>query len=245
MTAARSAAAHVFVVDLERPEPDDDDWHHLRRVLRLRPGEQVTAADGNGRWRFCRMASDAQRLEPEDSVIEEPLPSPLVAVGFVPVKGDRPEWTVQKLTELGVDLILPFTAARSVVRWEGDRRAHHLSRLRRVAREAAMQARRAWLPEVAELKDLRGAIAHLRGAGADGPGGLALAEPGGGPLTAASRAVLIGPEGGWAPEELDSGLDTAGLGSTILRTETAAVAAGALLCALREGRLSPRDHRSA
>jgi 16S rRNA (uracil1498-N3)-methyltransferase len=244
MTAARSAAAHVFVVDLDRPEPDDDDWYHLQRVLRLRPGESVTAADGRGRWRVCRMAAEAQRLEPDAPVVEEPHPSPLVAVGFAPVKGDRPEWTVQKLTELGVDLIVPFTAARSVVRWDAERREHHLRRLRRVAREAAMQARRAWLPEVAELTDLAGATRGMRTAGANGPDAVALAEPGGGPLTDASRAVLVGPEGGWTPEELGSGLPTVGLSATILRAETAAVAVGTLLCALREGRVAPRDRRS-
>ena len=245
MTAARSAAAHIFVVDLDRPEPDEDDWYHLRRVLRLRPGELISAADGKGRWRMCRMATEAHLIEPDDVVIEEAAPARLVAVGFAPVKGDRPEWTVQKLTELGVDLIVPFTAARSVVRWDADRQAHHLQRLRRVAREAAMQARRTWLPEVADLTDFPGARARLRAAGADGPAGVALAEPGGDPVDGANRAVLVGPEGGWSPEELGTGLPTVGLTSSILRSETAAVAAGVLLCALREGRVAPRGPRSA
>jgi 16S rRNA (uracil1498-N3)-methyltransferase len=230
----------VFVVDLERPEPDDADWHHLRRVLRLKAGEPVTAGDGRGRWRMCRMATDAERLEPVDGVIEEPPPASLVAVGFVPVKGDRPEWTVQKLTELGVDLIVPFTARRSIVRWDGQRQAHHVGRLRRVAREAAMQARRAWLPEVADLTDLGGATERVRAAGAEGPEAVALAEPGGASLTGTQRAVLVGPEGGWSAEELAE-RPVIGLGESILRAETAAVAAGALLCALREGRVSPRD----
>ncbi len=73
-----------------------------------------------------------------------------MTVAFSPVKGDRPEWAVQKLTELGVDRIVPLVAARSVVRWTGDRGAAVVERWRRVAREAAMQSRRAWLPAVEE-----------------------------------------------------------------------------------------------
>jgi RsmE family RNA methyltransferase len=107
-----------------------------------------------------------------------------------------------------------------------------------------MQARRTWLPEVDELTDLGGATGRLRAAGADGSGALALAEPGGGPLSGATRAVLVGPEGGWTPAELGAAPATVGLGASILRAETAAVTVGALLCALREGRVAPRGHRS-
>ena len=78
-------------------------------------------------------------------------PSGESKTGFAPVKGDRPEWTVQKLTELGVDRIVPLRAARSVVRWDGERGAAAVERLRRVAREAAMQSRRCRLPEVTEM----------------------------------------------------------------------------------------------
>lgn len=234
--AARSTVAHVFVRDLDRPEPDDDDWHHLR-VLRLRPGEPVTAGDGVGRWRLCRVGARS-RLEPDGEVFIEPPPSPAVAVGFAPVKGDRPEWAVQKLTEIGVDVIVPFVADRSVVRWRGERADGHVARLRRVAREAAMQCRRVWLPEVAELTDFAAALARFPA------GQAALAEPGGPALSAETVAVLIGPEGGWSAAELAAAPRLAGLGSTVLRTETAALAAAVLLCALRERRIAPRDGRS-
>ena len=137
-TALRHTAAHVFVADISTPMLDDDDQHHLARVLRLRDGEQVSASDGRGAWRICewhdgslRAAGDVQR---------EPAPSQRVAVAFVPVKGDRPEWSVQKLTEIGVDEIIVLAPTRrAVVRWGDDK---HMQKLLKVAREASMQSRR-------------------------------------------------------------------------------------------------------
>jgi 16S rRNA (uracil1498-N3)-methyltransferase len=220
----RSSSAHVFVDDLAAPVLAPDDTHHLGRVLRLRAGEVVSVSDGRGGWRACAWTGTG--VEPTDEVVREAAPVPPVTVAFAPVKGDRPEWVVQKLTEVGVDRIVPFTAARSVVRWDGDRGVRQLERLRRIAREAAMQARRVWLPEVAEPTSFS-AVAGLDG--------VALAEPGGGPPTLVRPVLAVGPEGGWSPEELDEGLPHVGLGLTVLRAETAAIAAGVLLCALRAG----------
>ncbi|HWC37683.1 MAG TPA: RNA methyltransferase PUA domain-containing protein, partial [Acidimicrobiales bacterium] len=98
------AVAHVFVADLDAPVLDEADRHHLSHALRLRPGEEVTASDGTGRWRRCRFSGGA--LDPDGPILyDEPL-SPAVAIGFVVTKGGRPEWVVQKLTELGVDRIV-------------------------------------------------------------------------------------------------------------------------------------------
>jgi 16S rRNA (uracil1498-N3)-methyltransferase len=226
-TASR---AHAFVDDLARPVLSDEDRHHLARVLRVRPGDTVTVSDGRGGWRECRFGDD---LEPAGDVVRIDAPSPRVRVGFAPTKGDRPEWAVQKLVEAGVDEIVLVQAARSVVRWEGERGAHHVERLRRVAREAAVQSRRAWLPEV------RGVVAFADAAAADG---VALAALGGGPPSLAHPFVLVGPEGGWAPEELAAVPATVTLGGGVLRTETAAVAAAVLLAALRDNIVRPVDH---
>ena len=76
-------------------------------------------------------------------------------MAFAPVKGERPEWVVQKLTELGIDRIVPLFSERSVVRWSGARGQATVERLRRVAREAAAQCRRVWLPEVSDSVRLR------------------------------------------------------------------------------------------
>jgi len=221
------AAAHVFVDDIGVPVVADDDLHHLRRVLRLRSGERVTAADGRGGWRHCRFV-DTGRLEPDGEPKALTRPLPAITIGFALTKGDRPEWVVQKLTEVGVDRIMPFVAARTVVRWDAAKAGHQVQRLRAVARAAAMQSRRAWLPVVEEVLAFEGAVAAM-GTGA------ALAHPGGRPPALDRPAVLVGPEGGFAETELGLGLATVDLGPTVLRAETAAVACGVLLCSLRAG----------
>lgn len=226
------AAAQVFVPDPAAPVLSDTDRHHLSRVLRLRPGEPVVAADGRGTWRLCRFADGD--LELDGPVEVEPAPRPALTVAFAPVKGDRPEWVVQKLTELGIDRIVPLETERSIVRWSGERRHHAIERLRRVAVEAAAQCRRVWLPEVAgvcTLEDLE-----------QPAGGLALAEPGGPPLAPATRCVAVGPEGGWTHAELARGHPTVGLGPTVLRAETAALAVAALLTSRRAGTVCHGDH---
>jgi len=223
-------AAWVFVGDLGDLRLDPGDAHHLSRVLRLRPGEQVGASDGAGRWRPCAVAvagGGEVRLEPTGPVVADDPPRPPITVGFSLVKGDRPELVVQKLTELGVDRILPLAAARTVVRWDAERAARGVARLRQVAREAAMQARRSRLPEVAPVTTLAAAAEAL------GDGG-ALCEQGGSEALSLRRpALLVGPEGGWDEGEAACGLPAVGLGPTTLRAETAAIAAGVLLCGLR------------
>jgi 16S rRNA (uracil1498-N3)-methyltransferase len=151
-------------------------------------------------------------------------------VAFALVKGDKPELAVQKLTELGVDRIVPFVAARSVVRWDGERAAKAQVRLAAVARAAAAQSHRPRLPVVEPLADLAD-LARRPGA--------ARADRGGAPPSLEHPTVLVGPEGGWAPEERALGLPTVALGPTVLRAETASVTAGALLTALRAGLVGP------
>lgn len=225
----REAAAHVFVADLDRPELDEGDRHHLVHVLRLRSGDVVTAADGAGRWCPCHLGPGGG-LERSGDVVATDAPSPALTVAIALTKGNRPELAVQKLTELGIDRMVPFLAARSVVRWDGDRADRHLRRLRRVAREAAMQSRRTHLPEVSDLTDFEGAA---------GLPGAALACPGGAPPTLGLPVVLVGPEGGWSDEEGSRGLPEVGLGPQVLRAETAAIAGATLLTGLRDGLVAP------
>jgi 16S rRNA (uracil1498-N3)-methyltransferase len=222
-------AFHVFVGDLDVLGVDDEDDHHLRRVLRLRPGEAGTVADGRGGWRPCVWtgATDGP-VEATGEVRRDPAPAPSVTVGFALTKGDRPEWVTQKLTEVGVDIIAPFSAERSVVRWGDDKAARQHERLTRVAREAAMQSRRAWLPTVRPLATFSALVADL---GAD----VALAQPGGAAPSLARPGLLVGPEGGFSEAELQASPGTISLGPTVLRAETAALAAGLSLCWLRAG----------
>jgi 16S rRNA (uracil1498-N3)-methyltransferase len=216
-----AGAAHAFVTDLDQPELDDADRHHFERVLRLRPGTSLTIADGQGRWRVVRFGPE---LEPDGPIEEEPRVQPEIGVGFAVAKGDRPELVVQKLTELGVDLIQPLATDRGVVRWDGERADRHHERLVRVAREAAMQCRRASLPEVAPLAPFARIAARP---------GVAMATLGGQRPTLAHPFVLVGPEGGWSDGELSRALPQVGLAPYVLRSETAAIVAGALLVAAR------------
>ncbi|MGH9228443.1 MAG: RsmE family RNA methyltransferase [Acidimicrobiales bacterium] len=218
-----TARAHVFVGDLEAPVLARGDHHHLVRVLRLAPGSDVTAGDGAGGWRACRL-TDGPVLEVAGPTIGEPRPDPPITVAFALVKGERPELAVQKLTELGVDRVAPFVAGRSVVRWEPARAERQVERWRAIARQTAMQCRRTWLPEVAPVATFD-AVAALPGA--------VLADAAGAPPTLDRPVVLVGPEGGWTPEERASGLPTVRLGAHVLRAETAAITAAAILAALR------------
>jgi 16S rRNA (uracil1498-N3)-methyltransferase len=210
--ALRRAAAHVVVDDVSTPVLDDPSSHHVFRVLRVGDGEFVTVTDGAGNWRVCRAV--AGTIEPEGEPQFERPPLEPLTIAFAIPKQDRPEWIVQKLTELGVDRVVLLHAQRSVVRWDAARADRHLARLRRVALEAVQQSRRVWIPTIegpaAAIDVLPGAVA---------------AEPGCRPIARTDRTIAIGPEGGWAPAELAAARDHVSLGPTVLRVETAALAA--------------------
>jgi 16S rRNA (uracil1498-N3)-methyltransferase len=224
-----SARAHVFVEDLVTPRLADDDLRHLTRVLRLAPGTEVTVSDGAGSWRACRLGTGPE-LEAVSEIVTEPRPEPALTVAFAVVKGERPELAVQKLTEVGVDRIVPFVAERSVVHWDASKAARHRERFGIIARQAAMQCRRCYLPEVAELADFP-TVAQLPG--------VALADPGGEPPSLSVQTVLVGPEGGWSEAERRFRLPLVRLGAHTLRSETAAITAGALLVAMRSRIVNP------
>ena len=219
--ALRHSAAHVFVDQLDSPTLGDDDQHHLGRVLRLRDGESVTASNGRGQWRACVWRDGA--LEVAGEVVASAAPSVRCAVAFTPVKGDRNEWAVQKLTEIGIDeVIILAPTQHSVVRWsDADKQ---LRKLRVVAREAAMQSRRVWLPNIVGLAALHDVCAG---------DGAAVADPDGVALDAGVSLVVVGPEGGFAEDELPAGVPRVQLGDTILRAETATLVAATLLVARR------------
>lgn len=212
----------VLVADLDAPVLASDDHHHLARVRRVRDGDPIVLGDAAGSWCVATMRGDRPEVAGPVGFDERPMPE--VSVGFALVKGSKPELVVQKLTELGLDHIRPFTAARSVLRWDGERAAAARIRWDRVAREAAMQSRRPWLPVIHPVAPFTDVAAMV---------GACCADRDGEPVTLAHPLVLVGPEGGWDEAERHLTPATVGLGPNVLRAETAAIAAGALLAAAR------------
>jgi 16S rRNA (uracil1498-N3)-methyltransferase len=217
----RTSHAHVFVKSLASPSLAFEDEHHLDRVLRLEADEPITVSDGTGRWatatwtrkRGCELTSQIF-TESRDVAL---------TVGCAIPKGDRVDLVVQKLTEIGMDRILFFECARSVVHWDNDRRSKQLERLNRIAREASMQSRRLYMPAI-QFTSFELVIEQA---------GVAIAEPSGkDPLDKTVNTLLIGPEGGFDSDELDFAVPKVALSRNILRVETAALMAGAALVAL-------------
>jgi len=212
-----------------------DDAHHLTRVLRVEPGQKYELSDN----RDVYLAEvEAARKDLVSFAILSKIGSEEARVHITAVaaliKFDRLEWLIEKATELGVDTIVPFVAERSE---KGLERAaeKRVDRWRRIAREASEQSRRARLPEISTLVPFAEALAPS----ADLK--LALDEqPGGQPILAAAHesariAILSGPEGGWTDREraaiVESGWARVSLGPTILRAETAVIAAIAAIAA--------------
>lgn len=231
--AAAEAVAHVIVeAPTEHLVVAGDPGHHLTRVRRLRPGERITAGDGRGRWRAYRVvAADSEGLEcaadgPEH--LESPPPVG-VALAVALTKGGI-EDVVTAVTELGVVRVIPVVSERVVVRWDDDRARRATLRLGSAARAAAEQARRAHLPTIDPVTPL-GELA--------GRPGLVLADRTGGPADALTPpaegewTVVVGPEGGFAPAEVEAFGDCPRLavGPHVLRAVTAPIAAVAVLTA--------------
>jgi 16S rRNA (uracil1498-N3)-methyltransferase len=223
----------VFVPDVDAPVLDADDRHHLERVLRVRVGDGLTISDGQGRWRPAVLADDGV-LDDLGATTSVARPTPAITIGFALVKGGRPELVVQKLTELGVDVVVPFSAERSVVQWESAKAERHHVRLATVARQAAMQSRRCWLLTVEPLASFDEVISRP---------GSAMADRGGGPPTIAHPTILVGPEGGWGADERAAASRLVDLGDHVLRSETAAIVAGAALTMIRGGLLGESEVR--
>lgn len=221
---------------------DGSEGHHAATVQRLRVGEELLLADGRG-GSAVAVVTAVGRGSLDLSItsrayISPPDPRLVVVQGIA--KGDRGELAVQAMTEVGVDEIVPWAAARSVAQWRGERGARARDRWAATAREAAKQARRSWLPAVAGSAALpdestTGVARRLSGAAA----GFVLHEEADLRLSTVDLPVhgdivlVVGPEGGIASTELaafeGASARPVRLGDSVLRTSTAGVAALAVL----------------
>ncbi len=220
-------------------EVTGDEAHHAVAVRRLRAGEHVVLTDGLGTSVTGAVAATGKRVftVSVQSLRVDPRPEPAITVVQALPKGERGELAVEVLTEVGVDRIVPWAASRSVAVWKGERAAKSHARWQATAREAAKQARRSWLPSVSALAS----TADLAVLVAEADLAVVLHEDATAPLSAVDVPtsgrvlVVVGPEGGIAPEELEAlaaaGAQSVRLGSEVLRTSTAGVVAVAALLA--------------
>ncbi|QNE34242.1 16S rRNA (uracil(1498)-N(3))-methyltransferase [Leifsonia shinshuensis] len=208
---------------------------HAATVNRTRPGESVLIGNGRGLVASGEVlvATSAELTIDVEAVERVPRAEPAITLVQALAKGDRDELAVQAATELGVDAVLPWSASRSVSRWEGAKVAKGRDRWAAIVREASKQSIRAWTPEVGELATTKqvAALAATHRVLVLEPGAtsaLTAVRPDGRPL-----ALVVGPEGGIAPQELDAflaaGAEVVRLGDTVLRTSTAGPAALAVL----------------
>jgi 16S rRNA (uracil1498-N3)-methyltransferase len=203
---------------------DGPEGRHAALVKRLRVGEPVDLVDGLG-TRATGTITETTRDTVTVEVVSrslEPAPTPRLTVVQALAKGDRGELAVELMTEVGVDVIVPWAASRCIAKWTDK----SLQRWRTTAQEAAKQSRRAWFPTVADVASTAEVAAM--------PGLLLLHEEATVPLSAVDLAgdvvLVVGPEGGISPEELDAlGGTPVRLGPTVLRTSTAGAAAAAVI----------------
>lgn len=212
---------------------EGDEAHHAVAVRRLRVGEQVRLTDGAGVSVRGVVSSTGKRVFAvvAEEVAATDAPAPEVVVVQAIPKGDRGELAVEVLTEVGVARVVPWAASRSVAVWKGERAAKSLSRWRSTAREAAKQARRSWFPEVDEMASTAEVEALVAGADL----AVVLHEQATSSLAALDVpargrvVVVVGPEGGLTDDEVAAlvaaGAVSVRLGSEVLRTSTAGVAA--------------------
>jgi 16S rRNA (uracil1498-N3)-methyltransferase len=217
---------------------EGDEAKHIVSVSRTRVGEALTVSNGRGLVvdGTVTSAEPSRVVARVDAVTRvEPQRPRLVLVQAL-AKGDRDELAVQASVELGVDEVVPWQASRSVSRWQGDKAVKGVQRWRTIVREATKQSMRAWLPEVvapATTAELRSRAQASR---------MLVLEPGAPrrlseiPIDSGDDrdlVVVVGPEGGIAPDEterlVEAGAEPVRLGSSVLRTSSAGPAALAVL----------------
>src|SRR5690554_722295 len=219
----------------DRVALDGAEARHAVSVSRIQSGAYLRIGNGSG----LVVAGTVDSASPHEltlvveSVTETPAASPAIWLAQALAKGDRDELAVQAATELGVDGVIPWSAQRSIVKWEGAKIRKGHDRWSAIVREASKQSIRAWVPEVADLastKVLGALAAEVRMLVLDpaAPSPLSGVQPDGRDLV-----LVVGPEGGISDSEFElltrAGAERVSLGTPILRTSTAGPAAIAVL----------------
>lgn len=207
---------------------DGAEARHAAGVRRVRPGERASVGDGAGlvlTGTVTAAGQDRVAIQVERRVVEEGPRTRLALVQAL-AKGDRDERAIQAATEVGVWRVVPWAASRSVAQWTGSKQERGRGRWESIVREASKQSLRAWIPAVDGLADLAAVSRSAEQVIVLDPGGeIGYAAALGRARGAGSIALVVGPEGGIAPEELArlraAGATVCVLGDTVLRTSTA------------------------
>ena len=231
--------APVFLVESEQLFSDvcrisGDEGRHAATVKRMRVGERLDVTDGQGNRASGLVAGvgrDWVELAIDMRTFEAAHLVQFTAIQAI-AKGDRADLAIELLTEIGVDGIIPWQSKNSVAKWDASGKS--LSKWQRVAREASKQSRRAWIPRVHDaISDLGlvlekfDSVIVLHEAATHSLADIEVPSSG-------NIAIVIGPEGGISPEELErfsvANAHIVRMGSTVMRTSTAGGAALAVLC---------------
>lgn len=220
---------------------DSDEIHHIKDVLRLKKGAVIQIFNGQNQEADVVIESWGQEglKVSVQSVRQMSLSKTRITLACAPPKKDKFEWIIEKCTELGIDEIIPLKTKRSQVVFSSDRMASKLSRFEKVAVNAAKQSKRTAIPIIHPMTDLTTVLKSLN------PQGLYLFPSlNGHPqhikevlLKASgdqSVTIFIGPEGDFTVDEvrmaLNAGCVPVSLGNTVLKVETAAIAAISFVC---------------
>ncbi|WHY65765.1 16S rRNA (uracil(1498)-N(3))-methyltransferase [Neobacillus sp. SuZ13] len=216
---------------------NDEDRHHIVKVMRMQIGDKIICVDLDGKQAVCSLAEITDTSVVADVVqwidgVSE-LPIKITIASGLP-KGDKLEWIIQKGTELGAYQFLPFSAARSVVKWDEKKAAKKVDRWQKIAKEAAEQSHRAILPDVMSaisFKDLllKSNDFHYKLVAFEEESRNGETSIFADTLKKINKGdtllIVFGPEGGLTDEEVrqlkDNEFAVCGLGPRILRTETA------------------------
>jgi 16S rRNA (uracil1498-N3)-methyltransferase len=220
------------------------EGRHAATVKRLGRGEPVLLGDGHGRVVEGRVSGvvGKDRIDVEvTAYAEHPAPSPRVVVVQALAKGERGELSVELLTEVGVDVVVPWSASRSVAQWRGEKAERGVEKWRATAREASKQSRRPFVTDVRALASTAECAALVRGAVASGGTAIVLHEDASLRMaslrvpTSGDVVLVVGPEGGISDDERatfeSAGALSARLGPSVLRTSTAGTVAAAVVLA--------------
>jgi 16S rRNA (uracil1498-N3)-methyltransferase len=221
---------------------DGPEGRHAATVRRLEVGEAVRVGDGRGRVVEGQVLAvlGRDRVDVEvASYVEHPAPSPRVVVVQALAKGDRSDLAVELATEVGVDVVVPWAASRSIAVWKGEKAERGVEKWRATAREAAKQSRRPFVPEVRGLASTADVAARIRAVVDRGGVAAVLHESASHRIDALALprsgdiVLVVGPEGGIGGDELelfaDAGARAVRLGPSVLRTSTAGAVAAALV----------------